>query len=137
LSERLQTHVYPYVLTRAGQVLEGGPPMRPGQVKMIYWFANFPSTPERFAYDDDQYRADEQYLRSLVEDVEARLRACSDGALLQRTDDRARCAICRYRSLCRRGVEPGSLDETEQEVTSGEPFEFSLDFEQIAELDAG
>jgi hypothetical protein len=137
LSQRLQTRVYPYVLVQAGSALDVGTSIQPGQVTMMYWFANFASAPELFAYDDDQYRSDGEVLFDLIEEVERCVEACADDGLLPRADDRALCRVCRYRSLCRRGVEPGWLDEVERGVSSDEPFEFSIDFEQIAELDAG
>lgn len=137
LSERLQTRVYPYVLVQSGAALEDGTEIRPDRVTMVYWFASFPSGPERFVYDISQCRADGKYLLSLMEEITERIGECGDADLLPPAEDRRRCGICRYRSLCKRGVEPGWLDEAESEMRWDEPFEFSLDFEQIAELDAG
>jgi len=135
LSERLQTHVYPYVLVRAAEALGDGRAVQPDRVSMVYWFAGFPSIPERFAYDAGRYRGDERYLVDLVEEIAGTVADCPNGDLLPATADEGRCRLCRYRSLCRRGVEAGWLDEREQETTSGDPFDFTLDFEQIAELD--
>lgn len=137
LSERLQTHVYPYVVVQAGGSLGNGTPIQPDQLTMIYWFANFPSAPERFTYDADQYRVDETYLLNLVEEIEECVGERAEEGLLPRTEDRERCSFCRYRSLCRRGVDPGWSGEAGRGVTSDESLELSLDFEQIAELDAG
>jgi CRISPR/Cas system-associated exonuclease Cas4 (RecB family) len=134
LAERLQTRVYPYVLVQAARELDGAPVVQSDRVAMVYWFANFPSAPERFRYAGDQHRADEEYLVNLIEEVEASIGACPDGALLPRTEDRERCRICRYRSLCQRGVEPGASDEGDWSEIS-EMFDVSLDLEQIAELD--
>jgi len=137
LSERLQTSVYPYVLVQAGAALEDGTEIRPDRVTMIYWFANFPSVPERFVYDTSQYRADGKYLLNLMDEVQERIGECGDADLLPPAEDRRRCRMCRYRSLCKRGVEPGWLDEAEGGMRSDESFDFSLDFEQIAELGVG
>lgn len=137
LSERLQTRVYPYVLVQTGSVLGNGRVIRPDHVTMIYWFANFPAAPEYFAYDSSQYQADERDLVEIVEEVEDKVQQCADGDLLPPTEDQGLCRFCRYRSLCRRGVEPGWVDDTARTTTSEEPFDLELDFEQIAELEIG
>ncbi len=137
LSDRLQTHVYPFVLVQAGDMLDSETVIRPDCVRMIYWFANFAATPEQFVYDASQHRADGEYLLNLVREVEERVGACDDGDLLPPSEDRSCCRICCYRSLCQREVEPGGLDEGWEGITSDDPFDVSLDFEQIAELDMG
>jgi len=136
LSERLQTRVYPYVIVRSGDALDIGP-TGPDDVTMVYWFANFPSAPVRFAYTADQYRADERYLSHLVDQIVHALDECSEGDLLPPTQDDAHCRICRYRSLCERGVEPGWGDAGERGKTPDELFDVALDFEQIGELELG
>jgi CRISPR/Cas system-associated exonuclease Cas4 (RecB family) len=133
LAERLQTRVYPYLLVRAGSHLSHlneGQSFQPEQVEMVYWFANFPKDPERFLYDAAQYDADGAYLASLVEEIKGM--GDEDFAL---TAQERRCRYCPYRSLCRRGVRAGALDEAEDEPEWGDDFEIALDFEQIAEIE--
>jgi CRISPR/Cas system-associated exonuclease Cas4 (RecB family) len=130
LAGRLQTRVYPYLLVRAGAHLNGGQPLQPEQVEMAYWFADFPEDPERFAYDAAQYRADGVYLASLMEEIE---RLGDEGFPLAAQE--RRCRYCVYRSLCRRGVGVGVLEEAETEAELGDEFDVSLDFEQIAEVE--
>jgi len=125
LAERLQTKVYPYLLVLAGDHLNGGQPLAPEQVEMVYWFADFPEDPARFPYSSAQYEADEAYLTSLVGQI--------GSPPYPRTTDERNCRYCRYRSLCQRGVEAGPLDEMEDELT--QDFDISLDFEQIAEIE--
>jgi hypothetical protein len=146
LSERLQTHVYPYLLVRSGGFLNEGEEIRPRQVSMVYWFANFPGRSEEFSYDDDQFRADHDRLTELVAEIERVFGEDADGDLLPRTEDERRCHYCRYRSLCQRGVEAGSFragafDEVASDPTMEESAElnidFEFDFEQIAESDYG
>jgi len=129
LAERLQTRVYPYLLIRAGSHLNAGQPFEPEQVEMVYWFANFPATPERFAYDAAQYEADEVYLTLLIEEI----RDLGDKDFLLTTQER-RCRYCLYRSLCQRGVGAGAFDEMEEPGLSDD-FDFNFDFEQIAEIE--
>jgi CRISPR/Cas system-associated exonuclease Cas4 (RecB family) len=130
LAGRLQTRVYPYLLVRAGAHLNDGQPLQPEQVEMVYWFADFPADPERFAYDAAQYEADGVYLATLIEEIE---RLGGEGFPL--TARKRRCRYCIYRSLCRRGVAAGVFEEAEAEAEPEDEFDISLDFEQIAEVE--
>jgi len=134
LAERLQTRVYPYLLVRAGSHLNGGQPLEPEQVEMLYWFANFPGDPEHFSYNTARFEADGVYLASLVEEIKREIER-PEGKDLPLTTQERRCRYCAYRSLCRRGVRAGLLDETEDEWELDDDFDISLDFEQIAEID--
>lgn len=137
LSERLQTQVYPYVLVQGMDQLEGGRGIEPDSVSLLYWFANFPSEPERFRYDGSQFRASRRRLARVIDEIVHRIGQASVGELMPRTEDEDRCRICRYRSLCGRGVEAGWVDESQEEPEAEDPFGFDIDFEQIAELAVG
>ncbi len=130
LTQRLQTRVYPYLLVRAGAHLNAEQPFAPEQVEMIYWFANFPMNPERFAYDAAQFESDEVYLTALIEEI-----AGIDDENWPLTLQEQRCKYCPYRSLCQRGVRAGLLDEIEETPEPGDDFELVIDFEQIAEIE--
>jgi len=135
LAERLQTKVYPYVLSQAGGWLAGPRRVDASSVRMVYWFANFPSAPIQFSLDEARFREDEQYLVDLTREVTEALSRCCGGDQLPQTEDRRRCRICRYRSLCERGVEAGEADEREDRLTSEDGFDFTLYFDQMAELE--
>lgn len=137
LLERLQTRVYPYLLVEAGAALNGGAPIQPEQVTMIYWFANFPAVPERFDYNRDRYRADRRDLSGLVAEIEEGFEKLKEGDLLPRGGNESRCQYCRYRSFCERGIRAGLLDGLRGEAGSEDSFDFEIDFEQIAELEYG
>ena len=128
LEKRLQTKIYPYILARAGRHLNDDQPVQAEKIEMVYWFANHPDQTIRIPYSSAAYQADEAYLTSLIETI---LRL--DESEFHLTVDEKRCAYCTYRSLCNRGVSAGSLsdlwDEADDEVG------FSLDFEQIAEIE--
>jgi len=134
LAGRLQTRLYPYLMVRAGSYLNEERPVQPEQVEMIYWFANFPTDPERFAYDAAKYRADEGYLVSLVEKIAEDVERLGEEDFPLTVEDR-HCRFCPYRSLCQRGVTAGPLDEAEEEPEQGGDFDLGLDFEQIAEIE--
>ncbi len=140
LRDRLQTRVYPYLLVRAGALLNAGQRFRPEQVSMVYWFANFPEMPEWYNYDDDKYGSDHDLLSELIAEIAGRLDERHGDALLLSTDQRRTCRYCEYRSLCRRGVEAGLLHKR-QDVSADHiaesMLELDFDFEQVAEIDYG
>jgi len=139
LAGRLQTRVYPLVLAQAGAPLNGGDPIRPDQIEMRYWLAEYPTAPETFAYDEPAYRSDLDYATALITEIAGR--AVSQGGradVWPLTDDVRRCRFCNYRSLCRRGTVAGPLDEylEEGEAAGGdEPSpDFDLDWGQVQEI---
>jgi hypothetical protein len=164
LAARLQTRVYRYMLVRAGgnllttgadaDVAASGAEVCPERVEMIYWFAEFPASPERFPYDADQYAEDKSYLTQLIAEIESRAAEVFPPAGVTRgeaavtlfdlgkafpmTEDTRRCNYCPYRSFCDRGVGAADFTETEEDLTQLEtPLEgtdFDIDFEQIAEI---
>ena len=129
MAGRLQTRIYPYLLVRAGVDMNGCQPFQPAQVELIYWFAEFPGEPERFLYDAALFAADEAYLAALIDQVD---RLAEGGFHL--TSDERRCSYCRYRSLCRRGIEAGTLWEATEDADPYESPDLSFDFEQVAEI---
>jgi hypothetical protein len=137
LRERLQTRVYPYLLVQAGAFLNGGVSIRPENVTMIYWFANFPAMPERFNYSRDAYQADQGYLGGLIAEIEERFEQLGEDQRLPCDVDERCCRYCRYRSFCERGTQAGLLDGMLEEARSEDLLDFEIDFEQIAELEHG
>lgn len=125
LEERLQTHVYPYLLVQAGAALAGRI-LRPEQVEMVYWYAEFPDQPIRFEYDEAHYHRDQRSLAALAKEIEA-----LQENQFERTEDEHKCSYCVYRSLCERGVTAGPLDKMEEEASASE---LEINFDQIGEI---
>lgn len=123
LATHLQTRVYRYVLVEAGATLNGGLPLSPDQVTMVYWFAEHPARPEILPYDAAQHAADAAHLADLVTRIAAH--AASDEEEWPLTPDESHCRFCTYRSLCDRGVLPGPLAEFDAD----QALDLSLDFE--------
>ena len=134
LMDRFQTRVYSYVLTRAGDQLTQGKEIQPDQVEIVYWFSNFPATPMRFTYSQEQFETDGDFLSSLVEQITG---LGEDD--FTRTEDLHHCRYCSFRSLCDRGIEAGNLDdlETVYDLDEGpmEVQEIEIDIDQIAEIE--
>lgn len=122
MAARLQTRVYRALLVRAGAQLNGGAPIPPEQVEMIYWYADYPAEPARFAYTAAQYERDWAGLDKLAEEIAA-------AQAFPPTEDEKRCAFCVYRSYCERGVRAGEGGEVESEPTEPE-----INLEQIQEI---
>jgi CRISPR/Cas system-associated exonuclease Cas4 (RecB family) len=111
LATRMQTRVYRCVLVEAGAALNGGRPIEPGQVTLVYWFAEFPAEPEVLHYDSAQHAADAAFLTGLVDEIAARTEA-----EWPKTNEELRCKYCTYRSLCDRGIVAGTGDEGDMEL---------------------
>ncbi len=127
MAVRMQTRVYRALLVQAGAYLNSGTPIQPGQVEMVYWYADFPSEPTRFSYNAAQYKRDWDALTGIIEEI----------GLLRTfplTDDERKCAYCPNRSYCNRGGKAGALEDAEAEIETA-AGEFNLNFEQIAEIE--
>ena len=130
LAERLQTRVYPYLLAQAGAGVADGRPPSPGEIEMVYWYADAPDDPEVFTYSDSRFSEDDAYLGGLVDEIEARDRAGE----FELTADEKKCAFCAYRSFCGRGDAAGQPDEGdfEPEEETVSPLGDLDDYEAVA-----
>jgi len=125
LAVRMQTCVYRALLVHAGAHLNNGRPFEPEQIEMVYWFADFPNDPARFAYTSAQYKRDWDLLVKLADEIQ-------NASLYPLTDDATRCLYCPYRSYCERGVRAGEADQAEAETEAEELFD--VNFEQVGEI---
>jgi CRISPR/Cas system-associated exonuclease Cas4 (RecB family) len=130
LADRLQTHVYPFVLAGAAKVFMDGKIPNPAQIEMLYWFANHPEQPEHFTYDASRYREDERYITDLISNIQHKTEQ-----IFPLTLDVRRCMYCTYRSLCNRGVSAGDLQHLEEWQEPDSSQEIDLDFDQIGEIE--
>ncbi len=136
LKSRWQTRVYPYVLARSGAHLNGGAPILPQQIEMIYWFAAYPDQPERLVYSSEQMQRDEADLAALIDHVMrlvAQVEQQPETAPFGLTENTQRCAFCEYRSLCERG-EAGDFVDFDDDLSASELSGGGFDFEQIGEV---
>jgi CRISPR/Cas system-associated exonuclease Cas4 (RecB family) len=129
LRMRLQTRVYRYLLVRAGHHFNEGNPISPGKTEMVYWFSEYPESPERLSYSAAQYEDDAQYLGGIIEQI----KGMGDEDFIM-TDDERRCQYCLYRSYCERGVEAGFMEMMEEDPDPEDVNLLDFDFEQIAEI---
>ena len=127
MAVRMQTRVYRALLVQAGASLNGGIPVQPEQVEMIYWYADFPAEPAHFPYNHALFKRDWDVLTSMINEIDQQR-----SFLL--TEDEKKCAYCPFRSYCNRGGKAGTLAEAEEEIEAASP-EFDLNFDQIAEIE--
>jgi hypothetical protein len=127
MAARMQTRVYRALLVMAGTYLNGGAPIQPGQIEMVYWYADFPSEPTHFPYNAAQYKNDWDTLTGLISEI---------GNLREYplTGDEKKCSFCPYRSYCDRGGKAGVSDGSDAESETA-AAQFNLNFEQIAEIE--
>jgi CRISPR/Cas system-associated exonuclease Cas4 (RecB family) len=125
LAARMQTRVYQALLVNAGAHLNNGKPFEPEQIEMIYWFADFPNDPARFAYTSAQFKRDWDSLLKLSEEI-------ASAPSYPLTEDRQKCLYCTYRSYCERGIQAGNMEQAEAEMEAEELFD--VNFEQIGEI---
>ncbi len=125
LAARMQTRVYQALLVNAGAHLNNGKSFEPEQIEMIYWFADFPNEPARFAYTAAQFKRDWDLLLKLSDEV-------ATASSYPLTEDRQKCLYCTYRSYCERGIRAGTMEQAEGEMEAEELFD--VNFEQIGEI---
>ena len=125
LAARWQTRVYRAMLVKAGAELNSGGPFDPADVSMVYWYAEHPSEPARFPYDEHQFKRDWAAIETHV----AEIAQAHEFPLME---DPRRCRFCTYRSLCDRGAGAGPWREAEADDTQDANLE--LDSEQIGEI---
>jgi CRISPR/Cas system-associated exonuclease Cas4 (RecB family) len=127
MAARLQTRVYRALLVQAGASLNGGSPIQPEQIEMVYWYADFPAEPVRLPYNAALYKRDWDALTGLVNEI-------LHHEHFPLTDDEKKCAFCPYRSYCNRGEKAGTAADPEAELDAA-ATDFNLNFEQIAEIE--
>ena len=127
MAVRMQTRIYRALLVQAGAYLNGGVAIAPDQVEMIYWYSDFPAEPTRFLYTAAQYKRDWETLTSMINEISHHLH-------FPMTEDDKKCSYCPYRSYCNRGVRAGTSGEAQAEADES-AAEFSLNFEQVAEIE--
>ncbi len=134
LAIRWQTRVYRALLVQAGAHLNGGKPIDPEQIEMIYWFADFPNDPARFIYKADQFKRDWDALTKLADEItNASTGSPTHITVFPKTDEAAKCNYCPYRSYCNRGIRAGDALDAELETEAEELFD--INFEQIGEIE--
>ncbi|MCD4672888.1 MAG: PD-(D/E)XK nuclease family protein [Anaerolineaceae bacterium] len=128
LKDRLQSHLYPFLLVLAGERLNNGIPFEPGQIEMHYWFPCAPDKPEIIDYTKDKYIKDQAFFAALINQINA----TPDGNFMLTTNEK-KCKYCEYRSLCNRGIAAGDWQDIE-DIDVAPQTDVPLDIEQIGDI---
>lgn len=129
LLDHMQTRLYRFILTQAGDQLSDGVPIEPEMVTMNYWFTSQPENPVSLGYDQEAYQRDRTYLTYLLDKI-----CASKPEDFQRTDDLKQCRFCVYRSHCDRGSIAGDLSAYDDEGLDGGSPDIELSIDDIPEI---
>lgn len=129
LLQRMQTRVYPYLLVRAGRILNGAQEISPDQVSMTYWFADPDMPAEKIPYSLQQYEEDGKFFLSVAEEI----RSLKPEEFSMATDDHP-CRFCAYRSLCNRGTSAADFNQEDADIDAIQSDTLDFNFEQIGEV---
>lgn len=124
LVERMQSKIYPLVISKYNGAKRSDTDFNPESIDMIYWYPAFPNTPISFGYSKVQFEADQTGLEKLIYEINKKKEP--DFVLTEREKT---CSYCRYRSLCNRGVTAGVSDQQEIDFQATNAFNF--DFEAL------
>ena len=127
-AERMQTHVYPYVLSKAAALSVENKAIDPTQLKLVYWFPQFPVQSFSFPYSSTIMQKDETLLSSLMQEIIQK-----EAGTFEKTEEKKRCSFCVYRSYCERGKQAGNLFKGEAEFDF-DVEDLDLDIEKAEEI---
>jgi hypothetical protein len=125
LEKKIQSVVYPFVFTTSNKEV-----ISPENIRMIYWFPEFPDEPETFNFSKARYKQTEILLKGMIEDVSKR--KYGDFPL---TDDDRKCKYCVYRSLCDRGLTAGDIARIDEGNGVDSNKSDEIDFNEIEEIE--
>ncbi len=131
VADRMQTRVYPLVVSKMAEKLFPGVKIAPEQIEMVYWYAGYPDTPEVFPYSEKQRALDEAYLLEKITEINS-LDGRDD---FPKTDDVKRCQFCVYRSLCDRGAQAGNFEQYDPEFEGFGGGEVLINLDEIDEIE--
>lgn len=105
LRQRMQHAVFPFVMAEAAAQWYAG--MAADDIELVYWFAETPEAPWRFAYSQAEHDANADRLGAMVQSIGARTRE-EDFPMLEDTPAHraAACAHCTFMHYCDRGAAP-------------------------------
>lgn len=130
LADRVQTHLYRYILVHAGEILTPGKMIKPEQVRMHYWFAPNPGAFVTFPYSETAYQKDQDFFTGLISEI-----LTTEEDQFFRTDDTRHCRYCVYRSHCDRGIEAGDLSDFDDFGMDFDAPDQGLEFDEIQEIE--
>lgn len=123
MADRYQTKVYLSLLHRSKEKILNLRSTESENNEMIYWYAEFPDTPEKFTIQDTQASKTWEALEQLINEIDAK-------QSFPMTENEKLCSFCIYRSFCDRGIDAGEVDDSDIDPTIDD-----IDLEQIQEIE--
>ncbi len=130
LESHPQTVVYRAVLALAGQALNGGAPIAPERITMVYWFVAAHRPPEVLPYSAAQFDRDLRTLSTWIHEILSR--AEDDWPPASETK---LCVYCPYRTYCKREAERPTPDELEAAGEFPDPESLLAMLDQVEEME--
>jgi len=131
LDKRLQTHLYPYIFSKAGHDLFPNIEINPPLIKMHYWYPLTSEHEEVFNYSDKKHQKFEDELRDLINTINYLIK---NEPVFQLTDQIPHCQYCVFRSLCDRGLTAGTHENSPlhnlEDLTN-----VRFDIDQVSEIE--
>lgn len=131
LDKRLQTHLYPFILSLAGNDLFPEISILPAFIEMHYWYPLNSEHEEIFPYSDEKHASLKLDLDQIITNINNLI---LNGSEFHLTDDQTSCKFCVFRSLCNRGSTAGSFENSmllEREDIKNIQF----DMDQVSEIE--
>ncbi len=110
---RIQTLLYPLVaFETAPYLFEKSRNYSPSDISFLYWFPAFPEKSLEFPFSAEIEQNNRLMISNLIHEIS--IKAPGDYC---KTEETRHCEFCRYRSLCERGTEAGSVEgETDLDI---------------------
>ncbi len=109
LDKRLQTHLYPFIFSQAGNDLFPDNSISPAFIEMHYWYPLPSEHEETFPYSEEKKAKVKTDLEQILSKINTSISKRTD---FQLTDDKTSCQYCVFRSLCNRGSTAGSFEKS-------------------------
>jgi len=131
LGKRLQTHLYPYIFSQAGNDLFLDNSISPAFIEMRYWYPLSSEHEEIFPYSDEKNAKVKTDLEQILSKI---ITSISERTEFQLTDDKTSCQYCVFRSLCNRGSTAGSFEKYPP-IEHEDLTYVQFDMNQVSEID--
>ncbi len=131
LDKRIQTHLYPFIFSQAGNDLFPNNTISPAFIEMHYWYPLDSDHQELFPYSGEKHAKVKNDLEQILIKIN---NSISERAEFQLTDDQTTCQYCVFRSLCNRGTTAGTFEKSQlieyEDLTS-----VQFDIDKVGEIE--
>lgn len=131
LEKRLQTYLYSFIFSQAGNDLFPEISLTPAFIEMHYWYPLASEHEEVFPYSDDKNAKAKNNLEQILSKIN---NSISEGSEFQLTDDKTTCHYCVFRALCNRGTTAGPFGKSPS-IEHEDLTNVQFDIDQVSEVE--